>query len=86
MKGQVLAIPELAALGEKYGKSAVQITLRWMIQRGVVAIPKSANKKRIFSNSDIFDFEIDEADMALIDSLDRNERMGRHPDNFHFDF
>ena len=86
MKGQVLAIPELAALGEKYGKSAVQITLRWMIQRGVVTIPKSANKKRIFSNSDIFDFEIDEADMALIDSLDRNERMGRHPDNFHFDF
>ena len=86
MKGQVLAIPQLAALGEKYGKSAVQITLRWMIQRGVVAIPKSANKERIFSNSDIFDFEIDDADMALIDSLDRNERMGRHPDNFHFDF
>ena len=86
MKGRVMEIPELAALGQKYGKNAVQITLRWMIQKGVVTIPKSANKERIFSNIDIFDFEIGDEDMALIDSLDRNERMGRHPDNFHFDF
>ena len=86
MKGRVMEIPELAALGQKYGKNAVQITLRWMIQKGVVTIPKSANKERIFSNIDIFDFEIEDEDMALIDSLDRNERMGRHPDNFHFDF
>ena len=86
MKGRVMEIPELAALGQKYGKNAVQITLRWMIQKGVVTIPKSANKERIFSNINIFDFEIEDEDMALIDSLDRNERMGRHPDNFHFDF
>ena len=86
MKGQVLQIPELVALGEKYGKNAVQITLRWMMQRGVVAIPKSGNRDRIFSNIDIFDFELSDDDMAIIDALDRNERMGRHPDNFHFDF
>ncbi len=86
MKGKVLEIPELVSLGEKYGKTAVQVTLRWMIQRGVVAIPKSGNRDRIFSNIDIFDFELSKADMAIIDGLDRNERMGRHPDNFHFDF
>jgi len=86
MKGKVLEIPELVSLGEKYGKTAVQVTLRWMIQKGVVAIPKSGNRDRIFSNIDIFDFELSKADMAIIDGLDRNERMGRHPDNFHFDF
>jgi len=86
MKGKVLAIPELNALARKYGKNPVQITLRWMIQRQVVAIPKSGNRERICSNIDIFDFEIDDADMKLIDSLDRNERLGRHPDNLHFDF
>lgn len=86
MKGQVLKIPELALLGEKYGKTAVQITLRWMVQRGVVAIPKSGNKERIFSNFDIFDFEIADEDMARIDSLDRNKRLGQNPDSFHFDF
>ena len=86
MKGRIVEVPELVALGEKYGKNAVQITLRWMIQKRVVTIPKSARKERIFSNIDIFDFELDEADMALIDSLDRNQRLGRHPDNFHFDF
>lgn len=85
MKGKVLDIPELAALGGKYGKNAVQITLRWMIQRGVVTISKSGNRERIFSNIDIFDFELSDADMTIIDGLDRNERMGRHPDNFQFD-
>ena len=86
MKGQVMEIPELVMLGEKHGKNPVQITLRWMIQKRVVTIPKSARKERIFSNIDIFDFSLDEADMALIDRLDRNQRLGRHPDNFHFDF
>jgi len=86
MKGQVMEIPELVMLGEKHCKNPVQITLRWMIQKRVVTIPKSARKERIFSNIDIFDFSLDEADMALIDRLDRNQRLGRHPDNFHFDF
>ncbi len=85
MKGRVVEVPELVELGRKYDKNPVQITLRWMIQRGVVAIPKSANKDRICSNADIFDFEIVNEDMALIDSLDRHERLGQDPDHFHFD-
>ncbi len=86
MKGKVLEIPEIIALAEKYGKNPVQMTLRWMIQRGVVTIPKSANKARICSNADIFDFDIADEDLAGIDSLDRHERLGNDPDNFHFDF
>ena len=86
MKGKVNDVPELVKLGTKYDKNPVQITLRWMIQRGVVTIPKSAQQHRIQSNADIFDFEIETEDMILIDSLDRQERIGADPDNFHFDF
>ena len=86
MKGKVIEIPELISLGRKYGKSPVQITLRWMIQRGIVAIPKSGNKQRIASNIDIFDFSLSEEEMEIINGLDRDERLGQHPDDFHFDF
>jgi len=86
MKGRVLQLPELVKIGEKYGKNPVQITLRWMIQRRVVTIPKSVHKHRIQSNVDIFDFQLEPEDMAVIDRLDRNERLGEDPDNFHFDF
>ncbi len=79
MKGKVNDVPELGELGDKYGKNPVQITLRWMIQRGVVAIPKSSQQQRIQSNADIFDFEIESDDMLLIDSLDQQERLGRRP-------
>ena len=86
MMGKANQLPELVELGQKYGKTPVHITLRWMIQRGVVAIPKSEQKERIQSNADIFDFELGAEDLALIDGLDRHERLGADPDNFHFDF
>lgn len=82
MKGRVMKVPELVQIGEKYGKSAVQVTLRWMLQIGVITIPKSANKDRIISNADIFDFELSDADIAVIESLDRDGRIGPHPDRF----
>ena len=86
MKGQVNQVPELVELGQKYGKTPVQIALRWMIQRGVVAIPKSEQQARIQSNADIFDFDLTAEALAVIDGLDRHERLGANPDNFHFDF
>ncbi len=86
MKGRVNQVPELVELGRKYGKTPVQITVRWMIQRGVVAIPKSEHQERIQSNADIFDFELDSSDLNVIDGLDRHERLGTDPDDFHFDF
>jgi len=86
MRGQVNQIPELVELGQKYGKTPVQITLRWMVQQGIVTIPKSEHKERIESNAHIFDFELQSEDLTLIDGLDRHERLGADPDNFHFDF
>lgn len=84
MKGRVLNIELLNNLAKKYNKSEVQIVLRWNLQKGVVTIPKSVRKERIISNAQIFDFELSEEDVQLIDGLDRNERIGPNPDNFDF--
>ena len=84
MKGKVLDIPVLQALAAKYQKTPVQIVLRWDIQKGVVTIPKSVKPERIISNADIFDFELSAEDMAKIDRLDKNERIGFHPDEIPF--
>lgn len=84
MKGQVLDVPELIEIAEKYNKNPVQVVLRWNLQKGVVTIPKSVNKNRIESNADIFDFELDGSDVEVIDSLDKNKRIGPDPDNFDF--
>jgi len=84
MRGQVNDIPELKRIAEKYGKTPVQLVLRWDLQKGVVTIPKSVNRDRIEANADIFDFEISAEDMAAIDALDRGERIGPDPFNFNF--
>ena len=55
-------------------KSTAQIMIRWALQHGLVVIPKSANPKRISENADIFDFEINAADMQLLDSFNENLR------------
>lgn len=83
MKGQVMQVPELIAIGEKYGKTPVQVSLRWILQKGVIAIPKSVHRERIFSNKDIYDFELSAEDMQVIAGLDRGYRTG--PDPFNFD-
>ena len=62
--------PVLTKIGEKYGKSAAQVALRWNIQRGVTVIPKSVHKNRMEQNMDIWDFRLDEEDMAEIVKLD----------------
>jgi diketogulonate reductase-like aldo/keto reductase len=84
MKGRVLEVPELIAIGEKYDKSPVQVTLRWMLQTDIIAIPKSVHKERIESNADIFDFELSQEDIETINGLDKgeSERIGPNPDRF----
>lgn len=84
MQGKLFNLDICKELTEKYNKSAAQIILRWNLRKGVVTIPKSVHKNRIASNADIFDFELAEDDVAYLDSLDRDERSGPHPD--HFDF
>jgi len=84
MKGKATDIELLEELSEKYGKTPVQIVLRWDLQKGVVSIPKSVHKERIKENSEIFDFELSQDDINRIDALDKNERIGPDPDNFDF--
>ncbi|WP_025146807.1 aldo/keto reductase [Pedobacter jeongneungensis] len=60
----------LQAIGTQYNKSVAQVVLRWLIQRGVVAIPKSVRKERMAENLDIFDFKLSDEDMNSIKSMD----------------
>ena len=62
--------PVLTKIGEKYGKSAAQVALRWNVQRGVIVIPKSVHKERMEQNIDIWDFQLSDEDMAEIAKLD----------------
>ena len=63
----------LAAIGNKYGKSAAQVALRWLTQRGIVAIPKSSHKERMEQNLNIFDFCLTDEDMAQIATMNQHD-------------
>lgn len=65
----------LIAIGDKYNKSAAQVALRFLIQRGIIAIPKSTHKERMMENFDVFDFDLTGEDMAAITSLDKEESL-----------
>ncbi len=84
MQGKIVDIPAVGDLAGRYGRSPAQVALRWNLQHQVVTIPKSSRPDRIEDNAAIFDFELSEADMAVLDSLDRNERLGPDPANFDF--
>lgn len=83
-QGQLLNEPTIAKLADKYGKSVSQIIIRWDLQNGVVTIPKSVKPHRIAENGSVFDFALSDEDMALLNSLNRDERVGPDPDNFDF--
>jgi diketogulonate reductase-like aldo/keto reductase len=76
--GERLKDPKLVAIAKKYSspkaKSTAQILIRWALQHGLVVLPKSSNRRRIFENADVFDFEISEDDMRLLDSFHENLR------------
>ncbi len=63
----------LADIGAKYGKSAAQVALRWLTQRGIVAIPKSTHKERMQQNLNIFDFALTNNDMAQIATMNQHD-------------
>ena len=62
----------LASIGNKYNKTIAQVVVRWLTQRGVVAIPKTIRKERMQENLDIFDFHLSDQDMEAIKALDTN--------------
>nr|WP_299386019.1 aldo/keto reductase [Allomuricauda sp.] len=84
MQGHIFKLPEFQQLAKKNKKTIAQIVLRWDLQKGVVTIPKSSKPERIVSNSEIFDFELTDDDVLLLDRLDRGKRFGPDPDNFDF--
>lgn len=83
-RGGVFGIETIRQLAEKYGKHPAQIVLRWDIQHGVSTIPRSSSKEHIYSNADIFDFSLTEAEIASIDALNEERASNWDPDNFNF--
>jgi 2,5-diketo-D-gluconate reductase B len=75
-KGKVADDPLLAEIGAGYGRTAVQVTLRWLIQQPrVSAVPRSSSAANRAANIDIFDFSLTDSEMDLIHGLDRGERL-----------
>jgi 2,5-diketo-D-gluconate reductase B len=75
-RGKVLDDPTLVAIGARYGKTPAQVALRWLLQQPrVVAIPKAASPANQAANLDVFDFALDDAEVAAIHALDRGERV-----------
>jgi diketogulonate reductase-like aldo/keto reductase len=74
-KNNIFSDETLKAVGDKYNKSNAQVALRYLIQRGVVVIPKSVHKERMIQNIDVFDFELTTEDMELITALDKGESL-----------
>lgn len=72
-RGGMFELPELKAIGEKYGKTPAQVMLRWHIQRGIVVIPKSTHIERMEENFNVFDFELTAEDMEIIATLDKGQ-------------
>jgi 2,5-diketo-D-gluconate reductase A len=74
--------PELLEIARSTGKSVSQVILRWHLQLGNLVIPKSSNPSRLEENFDVFDFELTEAEMAAIATLETGARTGLNPDEF----
>jgi 2,5-diketo-D-gluconate reductase A len=77
--GTLLAHPALLAIAAKHGRSAAQVILRWHVQLGLVVFPKSVTPARIAENIAIFNFALDQDDMAAISALDAGQRLGPDP-------
>ncbi|MDJ0462759.1 aldo/keto reductase [Streptomyces sp. H27-C3] len=75
----LLEVPTVVAVARKHGKSPAQVVLRWHLQIGNVVIPKSVTPSRIKENIDVFDFELDNDDLAAFAALDEGKRLGADP-------
>lgn len=84
MSGSAGNIPLIADLSKKYDKTTAQIIIRWHLQKGLVVIPKSVHRERIFENADVFDFALSNEDVHAIDALNRDLRMGPDPEYVDF--
>jgi diketogulonate reductase-like aldo/keto reductase len=80
--GKLLQHPTLVELGQKYGKTSAQVILRWELQNEIITIPKSVHDERIIANDDVWDFELSTEDIAVINGLNEEKRVGTDPEHF----
>lgn len=78
-RGAFLDNAEVKNIASAHGKKPNQVILRWHIQKGLVPIPKSSNRERIKENRDIFDFELTQAEMEVLDAMECGMRRGHDP-------
>ncbi|MFO7781358.1 MAG: aldo/keto reductase, partial [Spirochaetia bacterium] len=82
----VLEDETLGKIGSAHGKTPTQVALRWLLQRGIVALPKSITPSRIEENFQLFDFELSDDEMYAIRKLNKAQRLFPEPDNVDFGF
>lgn len=75
----LLEDPQLRTIGDRYGKTPAQVVLKWHVQSRIIPVPKSSNPVRVKENIDIFDFELLAEEMAAIDALNFDQRLGPDP-------
>lgn len=80
--GNMLQNQEIAEIGRRHKKTAAQVALRYLIQRGFTVIPKSVHKERMQENIDIFDFSLTEEEMRFMRALNTGRRTAGDPDTF----
>ena len=85
MQGQILKNETLQSIADKHNKTVAQVILRWDIQREVLLAVKSVRSERMQSNANIFDFILDDSDMATINNMNQNFRVGPDPDEYNFE-
>ncbi|MGW2747260.1 aldo/keto reductase [Streptomyces sp. NPDC001450] len=78
----LLEVPAVVAIGQKHNRTPAQVVLRWHIQLGNVVIPKSVTPSRIKENIEVFDFSLDDEDLAAISALNEDRRLGPDPATF----
>jgi diketogulonate reductase-like aldo/keto reductase len=78
----ILEVPAIVAIGRKHGRTPAQIVLRWHLQLGNIVIPKSVTPSRIKENIEVFDFRLDDEDLAAISALNEDRRTGPDPASF----
>lgn len=74
-RAERLSEPQIVAIAQKLGKSPAQVLIRWSLQHGCVVIPKSVHRERIIENKEVFDFELTDEDMALLNALNENQSV-----------
>lgn len=83
-QGKIVDDPAITKIAEAKGRTPAQVTLRWHLQRGDIVFPKSVTRSRVEENFHVFDFELSDDEIAAIDAVNRDERVGPDPDTFNW--